>query len=229
MDKIKLTAKARTVSGRKVKKLRKLGLLPANVFGKKMDSIAIELPVTTFKEVFEKAGETGLIDLTIENGKVQNKAVLISNLQFNPLTDEPLHVDFRAVDLTEKITAHVPVELEGESPAEQQGLGTVVLYYDEIEVEALPSDFPEKFVVDSTKLSEVEQTVFIKDLSYDSKKVTIITDVEGVLAKVEPPQKEEEPVVAPAAEGEVPAEGAETPPEGSATTETPAEGEAPKA
>jgi large subunit ribosomal protein L25 len=229
MDKIKLTAKARTVSGRKVKKLRKLGLLPANVFGKKMDSIAIELPVTTFKEVFEKAGETGLIDLTIENGKVQNKAVLISNLQFNPLTDEPLHVDFRAVDLTEKITAHVPVELEGESPAEQQGLGTVVLYYDEIEVEALPSDFPEKFVVDSTKLSEVEQTVFIKDLSYDSKKVTIITDVEGVLAKVEPPQKEEEPVVAPAAEGEVPAEGAETPSEGSATTETPTEGEAPKA
>jgi len=215
MDKVKLTAKARTIAGRKVKNLRKQGILPGNVFGKKMDSIAIELPVDSFKNVFEKAGETGLIDLSIENGKETNKVVLISNLQNDPLTDEPIHVDFRAVDLTEKISANVPVEISGESPAEQQGVGTVVLYFDEIEVEALPADLPEKFVVDVSNMAEVEQTIFVKDLSYDSSKVTILTDVEAVLAKVEPPQKEEE---APA-----PAEGEESVAEGEAK-----EGEVPE-
>lgn len=215
MDKVKLTAKARTIAGRKVKNLRKQGILPGNVFGKKMDSIAIELPVDSFKNVFEKAGETGLIDLSIENGKETNKVVLISNLQNDPLTDEPIHVDFRAVDLTEKISANVPVEISGESPAEQQGIGTVVLYFDEIEVEALPADLPEKFVVDVSNMAEVEQTIFVKDLSYDSSKVTILTDVEAVLAKVEPPQKEEE---APA-----PAEGEESVAEGEAK-----EGEVPE-
>lgn len=226
MDKIKLSAKARTVSGRKVKTLRSKGILPGNVFGKKMESIAIELPVSSFEEVFEKAGETGLIDLTIENGKTQNKVVLISNLQLDPLSDEPIHVDFRAVDLTEKISAHVPVELSGESPAEQQGIGTVVLYFDEIEVEALPADFPEKFVVDASTMTEVEQSILVKDLSIDASRVTILTDVEAVLAKVEPPQKEEEIAPAPA-EGETLAEG-ETPTEGTEGTDAPAESETPK-
>lgn len=206
MDKVKLTAKARTVAGRKVKNLRKQGILPGNVFGKNMDSIAIELPLDSFKSIFEKVGETGLIDLSIENGKETNKVVLISNLQSDPLSDEPMHVDFRAVDLTEKISANVPVEISGESPAEQQGIGTVVLYFDEVEVEALPADLPEKFVVDISNMAEVEQTIFVKDLSYDSSKVTILTDVEAVLAKVEPPQKEEE--------APVPAEGEETEAEG---------------
>jgi len=208
MDKQTLNAEVRKVSGRKVKTLRVQGWLPANVYGKKIKSAAVQVDLKEFAKVFAQAGETGLVNLVIKNGKTQEKAVLISNVQLNPVSDALIHADFRQVDLTEKITAEVPVEIIGESPAEKQNLGTVVQYLDEIEVEALPTDLPEKFVIDVSKLAEVDQAVIAKDLSFDKKKVSLKIDPEEIVVKVEPPQKEEVVAPPPAAEGEVPAEGA---------------------
>ncbi len=222
MDKQILEAETRKISGRKVKTLRSQGLLPANVYGKKIKSGALQVNLKEFEKLFTKVGETGLITLNIKNGKKEEKAVLISNVQKSPISDSPIHVDFRQVDLTEKITAEVPVEIVGESPAEKQSIGTVVQYLDEIEVEALPTDLPEKFTVDVSALSEVDQAVFVKDLKVDQKKVTLNINPDEILVKVEPPQKEE---VAPApapAEGEVPVEG-EVPAEGGETAKVPAE------
>lgn len=210
--KLKLNATKRILFGRKIKKLRKEGLIPANVFGKKVKSEGISVNAKEFKEVFNKAGETQIIDL---NGK----SVLVSNIQIDPVTSDYLHIDFRQVDLTEKITAKVPVEIVGESPAEKQKIGTVVQQLSEIEVEALPADLPEKIEVDSSVLTEVDQTIYVKDLKID-KKVIVKTDLESIIVKVEPPTKEEVVEVAPVpVEGEVPAEGApvvegETPKEG---------------
>jgi large subunit ribosomal protein L25 len=123
-----------------------------------------------------------------------------------------IHVNFLQVDLKEKVEAEVPVELVGESPAEKQSLGTVVQYLNEIKVEALPTDLPEKFEVDTSELAEVDQAIYIKDLKYDKSKVEVKNDPEEIVVKVEPPQKEEvvevTPVVAVGAEGAVPAEGA---------------------
>lgn len=210
--KITLKSEARDIFGRKVSRLRKAGKLPANIFGKNIESSAILVDYKEFSEVFEKAGETQIIDLS-------GKPVLVSNAQVDPVSGMYLHVDFRQVDLKEKIEAAVPVEVEGESPAEKQNLGTVVQQLHEIEVEALPADLPEKIVVDATLLTEVDQIIYVKDLKV-SKDVEIKTDIESIVVKVEPPQKEEVVEVAPApAEGEgvAPAEG-----------EKPAEGEAPK-
>ena len=109
----------------------------------------------------------------------------------------------------------VPIEIEGESPAEKQNLGTVVQQIHEIEVEALPTDLPEKIIVDASILVEVDQAIYVKDLKVD-KKVEIKTDLESIVIKVEPPTKEEVVEVA----AEVPAEG-EAPVEG----EKPADGE----
>lgn len=208
MDKQTLNAEVRKVAGRKVKTLRAQGWLPANVYGKKIKSAAVQVNLKEFAKVFAQAGETGLVNLVIKNGKTQEKAVLISNVQLNPVSDVLIHADFRQVDLTEKITAEVPVEIIGESPAEKQNLGTVVQYLDEVEVEALPTDLPEKFVIDASKLVEVDQAVIAKDLSFDKKKVGLKIDPEEIVVKVEPPQKEEVVVPPPAVEGEVPAEGA---------------------
>jgi len=223
MNKTTLEAKVRKVTGRKVKTLRKEGLIPANVYGKKIKSQAVQIKTLDFKKAYQEAGETGLISLKVqgEKGKGEDRAVLVSSVQFNPLTDAVVHVDFRQVDLKEKITAGVPVELVGESPAEKGGIGTVVQYIDEIEVEALPGDLPEKFEIDASGLIEVDQAIFVKDLNYEKEKVEIKADIEGIVAKVEPPQKEE--VVAPPVTEEVPAEG-EAPAE--AGEEAPAEGEA---
>ena len=219
MNKLTLKAEVRKISGRKVKNLRKDGILPGNISGKKIKSEAVQVVFKDFDKVYKEAGETGLV--TLEIGK-EEKPVLIHNLQVNPVSDVPVHVDFLQVDLKEKVEADVPVELIGESPAEKQALGTVVQYINEIKVEALPMDLPEKFEVDTTELSEVDQAIYVKDLKVDRAKVDIKTGPDEIVVKVEPPQKEE--VVAPPTpvEGEVPAEGV-APVEG----EVPAEGVAP--
>ena len=198
MDKKILNAESRVIKGRKVKKLRKEGIVPANIFGKKVKSKAISMKLDDFKKVYQEVGETGLINLEIKDkGQKEDRAVLISNVQMDPVSDIPVHVDFHQVDLKEKVTADVPVELTGVSPAEKQSIGTVVLYIDEIEVEALPGDLPEKFVIDISKLEAVDQAIYVKDLDIDKSKVEIKMDLEEIITKVEPPQKEEviEPVI----------------------------------
>jgi len=224
MPKTILKAEERKIEGRKVKNLRKEGILPGNVYGKKIKSLAVQVDLKEFTKTFKEIGETGL--LTIQIG-TDEKPVLIHNLQKNPKSDELIHVDFLQVDLKVKVEADIPVELIGESPAEKQGIGTVVQYLNEVKVEALPTDLPESFEVDTSILSEVDQSIMVKDLKFDKSKVEIKSDLEEMVAKVEPPQKEEvvEAPVAPV-EGEAPADG-ETAGEETAEGES-AQGEASK-
>lgn len=231
MQKQTLKAEVRKISGRKVKNLRKEGILPGNISGKKIKSEAVQVVLKDFEKVYKDVGETGL--LTLEIGK-DEKPVLIHNLQVNPVSDAPVHVDFLQVDLKEKVEADVPVELTGESPAQKQAIGTVVQYINEIKVEALPMDLPEKFIVDTSGLAEIDQAILVKDLKVDRAKVDIKTGPDEIVVKVEPPQKEE--VVPPPtpAEGEVPAEGTvpapgEAPAEGTTSEGTPSPNEEPKA
>ena len=189
MDKHTIKAEKRKILGQKVKILRKEGILPANIYGKKVKSLAVQLPLNEFEKIYKEAGETGIIEVSVDGTK---RPVLINNIQRHPVTDLPLHVDFLQVDLKEKVTADVPVDLIGESPAEKSGLGTVVQHVNEIQVEALPADLPEKFEIDLSKLTEVDQAVFVKTLAVDSKKVEIKNDAEQILVKVEPLRKEEE-------------------------------------
>jgi large subunit ribosomal protein L25 len=225
MDKINLSAENRILSGRKVKTLRKQGIIPANIFGKKVTSLSISVNLKEFSKVYEKAGETSLITLILGSDKTkkEERAVLITNVQYDAVSDMPIHVDFHQVDLKEKVTADVEVELIGESPAEKTGIGTVVQYIDEIEVEALPMDLPEKFIIDVSTLTEVDQAVFVKDLKVEKDKVEVKVDAEEIVVKIEPPQKEEvvepTPVEGEVVEGTVPAEGE------AAEGQQPAEGE----
>lgn len=223
MDKVTLDAEKRSLVGRKVKNLRNKGLLPANMFGRGVKSESLQVKLANFQDIFKKAGETGLLYLSIKNGRVEQKPVLVSNVQLDPVSGTPIHVDFHQVDLKEKVTAEVPVEITGEAPAEKGGIGTVVQYIDKIQVEALPTALPEKFVVDVSNLAEVDQAIYVKDLALDKAKVDIKADEKGIVVKVEPPQKEEvapPPVAEVPVEGEVPAEvtpeGGEVPPTESA-------------
>lgn len=219
---LKLTAEARKTLGRKVKTLRKQGLVPANIYGKSFKSKAVQVKFKEFEEIYKKAGETGIVEIKLGKEEVP---VLIHNAQVHPVTGEVLHVDFLQVNLKEKVTADIPVEIVGESPAEKSGVGTVVLLIQELEVEALPADLPDKFEVDASKLEEVDQLVKVSDLKYDAKKVDIKAEPDEIVVKVEPPQKEEVIPVAPVAEeaapveGEAPKEGEEKPAEGAEKVE----------
>ena len=203
MDKQVLLAEEREVFGRKVKSLRNNGLLPANVYGKKIKSKALQVDKGEFLKVFKRAGETGLIELVSKKGSAKDKrTVLIHNVQMNPVSDQPIHADFFQVDLKEKVTADVPVELLGESPAEKAGKGTVVQQLDEVEVTALPADLPDKFSIDISGLLEVDDAILVSELKVDKEKVKIEASPEQIVVKVEPVEEEVEEV-----EKEAPIEG----------------------
>src|SRR6266478_2357799 len=104
MVKTELKAEKRKITGRKVKTIRAKGLLPANVYGRDVKSLAIEINTKEFNEVFKKAGETGIISIAI--GK-EEKPVLVHNVQLHPATGDILHVDFLQVNLKEKVTAQI--------------------------------------------------------------------------------------------------------------------------
>lgn len=209
MSNLTLDANTRSTIGRKVKRLRREGVLPANIYGKNFKSQAIQVDLSKYIKLSNEAGESTLIELNLEGKKIP---VLIHNTQVDPVNDIPNHVDFLQVNLKEKVTADVPVELVGESPAEKQGLGTAVQYIDEIEVEALPTDLPEKFEIDLSQLKNVGDAVQIKDIKVDAKKVEIKADQEEIIVKVEAQKEEEVELPAETPEGEV----AETPSEGAA-------------
>lgn len=217
---IKLKAQKRDLTGRKVKRLRKEGLVPANIFGNKVENMIIQLNLLDMQKAYEKAGETSLIELQVAtDGKkdVEKRVVLISNIQTDPITDQFIHIDFHEVNLKEKVKAQVPIEQSGEAPAIKQGTGTVVTYIDEVEVEALPTDLPESFVVDLTSLEKVDDAIFIKDLNYDKDKVTLEIDPEEIIVKVEELREEEaepEPVAEEGQEAETTVQGKESDVEG---------------
>ena len=182
MDKISLSAQKRTILGRKIKKLRREGFLPANIYGKKVKSLAVTVPFSDFEKVYKKAGETGLVDLTIDK---EVRPVLIQNVQYNPVDSKVLHADFYQVDLKEKVTARGPVELVGAAKAVTDKVGVLLTLLDEVEVEALPRDLPEKLMVNVDELAVVDQVIKVSDLKVDAK-VKILTPTEREVVKVAP-------------------------------------------
>lgn len=200
MQKITLNAHKRKIFGRKIKKLRQQGLLPANIYGKKIKSEALQVNIKNFLTVYKQAGETHLVDLEIE--KSTPRKVLINNYQTHPVTDIPLHVDFRQVDLKEKVQVAIPVDLIGEAAGVTKG-GVLVQVLKELEVEALPTDLPDKIELDIAKLEEIGQSLAVKDLKLDKEKVKVFANANQLVVKIEEPAKEEveeKPVEAVAAE-----------------------------
>lgn len=215
MAKITTKVDNRKLVGRRVKQLRRDGIIPANIYGKKTKSISVQLSLKEFNKLYKEAGETNIVYITIDGEKTE-RPCLISHIQYNPSAGEVIHTDFHQVDLTEKVTVEVPVELVGESPVTKSGEGTVVLQYNTLEVEALPANLVDKFEIDVTTLLAVGDSVKLSDLKYNKEKLTIDLDPETVIVTVQSQTEEKEPeVVAPVeAEGEAAKEGDAKPVEG---------------
>lgn len=211
MAKITLSVEPRTITGKKVGSLRKQGIIPANIFGGKIKSAAVQVKNTTFAPILHQAGETQIVYLQLGDEK-ENRPTLISNVQRNPVSDQVIHVDFRQVDLKEKITANIPVEVIGESPAVKDFQAAIITSLAQIEVEALPTDLPENIQVDISVLKNIGDVIKVADLPLDRTKIEVKDDPSSVVVSAAAQQAEE--VIAPPAAPEVEAAQAEIPPEG---------------
>lgn len=219
MEKTVLEVQKRTLEGKKVKKIRKDGLIPANLFGKKLKSVSLQLSVKELLKIYKKVGETGLVELQFDGSKHN---VLISDFQIDPVSRKPYHVQFHEVSLTEKLKANVPLELVGESPAVKDGVGLLLQTLNEVEVEALPTDLPEKIEVNVDSLTAVDQQVTVGDLKV-TKAVVLLTPLEEIVVKVAPAISEEAKKEAEAAEAAASAAALES---AAAPASSPTEGEA---
>lgn len=185
MDRIPLKAEERTILGKKVKNLRKQGLIPAHVFGKKVETEHVSVPYKEFLKVFRQAGETGLIDLKIGAEKI--KPVMIRGVARDAMTDELTHIDFYQVNLAQKVTVPVPFILVGEAP-EAVGLGEAIVLQtlNEVSVEALPSDLVENIEINISSLKNIDDSITIAQLNYDHSKLTLHAEPDAVVAKLAP-------------------------------------------
>ena len=214
-DPQKLGIRPRAVTGKKVSRLRREGILPGVVFGGHKDSTPVETDMKSFERGYRRWGTTTL--LTLEGLPGGEQPALIHDVSRSTLSGQLLHVDFLRVSLTEKVHAEVPLHFVGESPAVKGG-GVLVHAKSEISVEAFPQDIPHTIEVDLSGLLEIDDSIYVRDLKVDTSKVEIQDDGDELLVRVVPVRVEEEPTPAAAA---VPVEGAEAA-EGAA----PAEGEA---
>ena len=183
-----LSAKIRKDLGKKVKNLRKKGILPAVLYGPKIKNLSLEINLEEFERIYEKAGETSLISLGVDKDKY---LVLIYEIKNDPLTGKPIHVDFYQPILTEEVEATVPIVFEGDSLAVKELGGTLVREIQEVEVKALPQNLPHEIKVNIESLKSFEDEILVKDLKV-AEGVKIQREQDEIVAVVTPPEKVEE-------------------------------------
>jgi large subunit ribosomal protein L25 len=182
-----IEAQTRTIFGKKCAALRRQGLVPAVVYGPKIEPLHVQIPYRALQLALLKAGGTHLIDLSVDG---TTRAVLAREVQRDVIRGTILHVDFMAVDLSIKIRATVPVHFINESPAVTARAGNQVNGTSSLEIEALPGDLPEYIEVDLSVLKNVNDSLHVSDLAV-SDKVEILAEPDEMIVRIAPLAAEE--------------------------------------
>lgn len=185
MEALDLKAEIRAVVGRHVKNLRQQGLVPVNLYGKGLEAQSLQVDAKSLGKVLAIAGSHQLINLQV--GNQHSQLTLARDIQRDPIRRHYLHVDFYAVKMDEKVTAQVPLVLIGEAPAVANLGGILTHGLDQIEIECLPGELISSVQVDVSSLTEFNDTITVADLRLPDT-ITILSDPESMVAKVEPPR-----------------------------------------
>ena len=185
---MELVVQKREKLGRGVKALRKQGLLPAELYGRGLGNLHLSVPLKEFRKVFKQAGENTVVQVELDGKK---HPVLIQDVSYDPVTDELQSVDLYQVRMDEKLKVKVPVEFVGIAPAVKEKNGLLVKALQELEVEALPADIPHHFEADISKIADIGQSLYVKDLAVPAG-VKVLVNPETVVATVTAKITEEE-------------------------------------
>jgi large subunit ribosomal protein L25 len=161
-----IEAKKRAITGKKVKRLRRDGLIPATVYGKGFTPVSIQVDDRAFNLTFRKAGRTSLIDLMIDGAQT---SVFVQDVQRHPLSRGIIHIDFKVVDLKVAMQVEVPVVAVGESPLVARGDALLNHALNVVMVEALPADIPQHIEVDVSGLDDFDKSIHAGDIKAEGK------------------------------------------------------------
>jgi large subunit ribosomal protein L25 len=196
MEKVVVQATKRTVTGKKVRALRREGKLPGVLYGHNFESLPISMDLHETSKILHSVSRSAIITVNVDGNET---ATLIREKQRDFIRGTLKHVDFQVVSLTEKLRTKVTIEFVGLSPAVKDYNGIVVTNLNELEVESLPQDLPEKITVDLSKLAQIGDGIFVRDIDLGSK-IEILTHAEELIVVVNLPKEEAEEVVVPSAE-----------------------------
>lgn len=207
-DRATLAAEHRVLTGKKVARLRQEGRLPAVVYGRGEESANISLDTHEFEQLRRRTGPNALVDLSIDGKKA--KPVLIQSVQVHPVNRRVVHADLFLVRMTEELTVDVPLVPVGVSVAIDVAGGTLLHMTETVRVRALPDHLPQSIEYPIESLGDFDAAIYVRDLDVPGD-VTLLTDGDEIVAKVQAPRVEEviEPVVVEGEEGAEAADGAE--------------------
>lgn len=174
-----LDAQPRVISGKKVSQLRNQGLVPAVVYGAKIDPVNIQIPYRPLQVALMHAGGTHLIDLNV-NGATHS--VLAREVQRHLILGEIIHVDFIAVAADEMISTEVPVHFVGESLVVERRQGMLMHFTSTVKIEALPRNLISEIQVDVSGLKEIGDAIYVRDLNLGDT-ITILSDPDEMLVR----------------------------------------------
>lgn len=211
-----LAAEHRVITGKAVAGLRRAGRLPAVVYGRGVDSDNLSVDTHDFELLRRKTGPNALVDLSVDGHKA--RPVLIQSVQVHPVDRRIVHVDLFLVRMTEELTVDVPLVPVGISAAIDVAGGTLLHMTETVRIRALPDHLPQSIEYSIEGLIDFDAAVHVRDLTIPED-VTLLTDADEIVAKVQAPRVEE--VAVPAeTEGEEGADGATAESDADETAET---------
>ncbi|MCC6803570.1 MAG: 50S ribosomal protein L25 [Anaerolineae bacterium] len=175
-----LDAESRSLIGKKVRQLRVKGLVPAVIYGARVDPIVLQIPYRPLELALRDAGGTRLINI---NYGANTQSVIAREVQRDVLRGTIIHVDFLAVDASTRISADIAIRLVGESPAMQTRIGELVHQTQTLSIEAVPADLIDSIDVDISGLREVGDAIHVRDLNVNPN-ITVLSDPEELIVRI---------------------------------------------
>ena len=203
MDAHTLKLERREVTGKKVKRLRRAGIIPAHVYGADIQPASLQADERELNRLLPQVGAN--IPVSVEyDGQDGENICFVREVQRHPVSDEVIHVDFMRVDVTRAVSAEVPLALVGTSAAVSQMAGTLLQSLQTLLIEALPMNMPAEIPVDISVLSELDSSLSVRDITVPGD-VSVLNDPDDAVLRVAAPRLEAETFEG--EEGEAAAEG----------------------
>lgn len=189
MDKIVLKLEEREERGKANRRLRLAGQVPVVMYGRDGEAAALKVSDRELTKAYNQAGSSKIIGVKVGDSAAKN--AIFHEVAVDPLNGKLIHADLLKVRMDEKIRTEVPLRMTGESTAVYQQEGTLVTPLESLELEALPADLPDHLEVDISILDDFEKSIHVSDLAIPGG-VTLLTDPEELVAKVDPPRSDDE-------------------------------------
>ena len=186
MDNLNLSVNKREVTGKKVSALRSNGLTPIHMYGPEIESSPLQCDSKILDRVITNAGTNIPVTVNVDGGE-QDNLCFIREVQYHPVTNKVLHVDFMKVQVGKPVRAQVPISVIGTSPAVRTMGGTLLQPLLTLTVEALPLEIPEAIILQAELLVDFETNFYVSDIEVDEE-VNVINEASEMVASVVAPR-----------------------------------------